>query len=331
MPFRVGLLGAGNISDTHARAALEIPDVEIVAFCGRTVEKAKQLAGRYGGSAYSEVEHFLDHRPMDAVLVGTPSGLHAEHGIAAARRGLHVLVEKPLEITTEQADALIVECERAGVTLGVFFQDRAAPDLVWLRRMILDGALGDLFLVSAQVKWYRPPEYYRDSAWRGTWALDGGGALMNQGIHTVDLLLWLLGDVRRVHAATRTALHHIEVEDTAVACLEFVNGGVGTLEVATCAYPGFARRVELTGAAGTVIVEQDRVTSVMFRDPAPESPPRQEGNTSASATTPVVSDPRGHRRVLEEFIHAVRHRGRPLCDGRDGRRSVELVESIYRA
>ena len=331
MTFRVGLLGTGNISDTHARAAREITGVEVVAVCGRSAEKATRLARTYGGSAYSDVEHFLEHRPMDAVLVGTPSGLHAKHGIAAARRGLHVLVEKPLEITTAQADALIAECERAGVTLGVFFQDRTAPDLAWLQRNIAAGVLGEVYLASAQVKWYRAPEYYGASTWRGTWALDGGGALINQGIHTVDLLLWLLGDVRRVHAATRTALHHIEVEDTAVACLEFVNGAVGTLEVATSAYPGFPRRVELTGAAGTVIIEHDRVKSVMLHDPPAELPPREEGNTNASASTPVVSDPRGHRRILEDFIQAVRHGGRPLCDGRDGRRSVELVEGIYRA
>lgn len=331
MTFRVGLLGTGNISDTHARAACEIAGVEVVAVCGRSAEKATRLARTYGGSAYSDVERFLEHRPMDAALVGTPSGLHAEHGIAAARRGLHVLVEKPLEITTAQADALIAECERAGVTLGVFFQDRTAPDLAWLRRNITAGVLGEVYLVSAQVKWYRPPEYYGASTWRGTWALDGGGALINQGIHTVDLLLWLLGDVRRVHAATRTALHQIEVEDTAVACLEFVNGAVGTLEVATSAYPGFARRVELTGTAGTVIIEHDRVKSVMLHDPPAELPLREEGNTNASASTPVVSDPRGHRRILEDFIHAVRHGERPLCDGRCGRRSVELVEAIYRA
>jgi len=331
MTFRVGLLGTGNISDTHARAARETSDVEIVAYFGRDAEKAERLASKYGGNAYRDIDGFLDHRPMDAVLIGTPSGLHAEHGIAAAQRGLHVLVEKPLDVTTEHADALIAECEHAAVTVGVFFQDRTAPDLVWLRRMIHAGALGELFLVSAQVKWYRAPGYYEGSRWRGTWALDGGGALMNQGIHTVDLLLWLLGDVRRVHAATRTALHRIEVEDTAVACLEFVNGAVGTLEVATSAYPGFARRVELTGSAGTVIVEHDRVVAVVLQNSPPEAPPRDEGNANASATSPVVSDPRGHRRVLEDFIHAVREGERPLCDGHDGRRSVELVEAIYRA
>ena len=331
MTFRIGILGAGNISETHACAAREIAGVEVVAHWGRDPRKAARLATQYGGRAYDDLERFLDHRRMDAVLVGTPSGMHAEHARAAAQRGLHVLVEKPLDVTIERVDLLIAECERAGVTLGVIFQDRTAPDLVWLRRMIAAGALGDVFLVSARVKWYRPPEYYGRSHWRGTWSLDGGGALMNQGIHSLDLILWLLGDVRRVSGATRTALHDIEVEDTAVASFELANGGVGTLEASTSAYPGYARRVELTGSNGTVIVEHDRVTSVDLRVAPPEPPPRDEGSANASATSPVVADTRGHRRVLEDFVAAVRSGGGPLCDGRDGRRSVELVEAIYSA
>jgi UDP-N-acetyl-2-amino-2-deoxyglucuronate dehydrogenase len=267
---------------------------------------------------------------MDVALVGTPSGLHAEHARAAARRGLTVLVEKPLDVTTERIDALIGECDRADVKLGVIFQDRAAPDLVWLNHLLRAGALGTAILVSARVKWHRPPDYYRGSSWRGTWALDGGGALMNQGIHTVDLLLWLLGDVARVYASTRTALHAIEVEDTAVACLEFAGGAVGTLEAATSAFPGFPRRIELTGSEGTIVVEHDRVVSVQLRTP-PQPPPPGEGSTNASATSPIVSDVRGHRRVLEDFVSAVRTGARPLCDGRDGRRSVELVEAMYRS
>ena len=245
MTVRVGILGGGNISDTHARAARETPGVELAAFWARDPEKARRMAGRYGGTAFQNLEDMLAHRPLDIVVIGTPSGLHAEHARAAARRGLHVLVEKPLDITTERIDALIAECDRARVTLGVIFQDRAAPHLQWLKHLIARGALGRPILVSAHVKWYRPPEYYAGSRWRGTWALDGGGALMNQGIHSVDLLLWLLGDVERVYATARTALHAIETEDTAVACLEFAGGAVGTLDVTTAAFPGFPRRVEL--------------------------------------------------------------------------------------
>jgi len=330
MTVRVGIVGGGNISDTHARAARETPGVELAAFWARDPEKARRMAAGYGGTAFQNLEDMLAHRPMDLVLVGTPSGLHAEHARAAARRGLHVLVEKPLDITTERIDALIDECDRARVKLGVIFQDRTAPHLQWLKQLIAQGALGKPILASARVKWYRPPEYYAGSRWRGTWALDGGGALMNQGIHSVDLLLWLLGDVERVYATTRTALHAIETEDTAVACLEFAGGAVGTLDVTTAAFPGFPRRVELTGSEGTIVVERDHVVSVELRTPRAPPPP-DEGEANASATSPVVSDARGHRRVLEDFVSAIRTGGAPLCDGRDGRRSVELAQAVYRS
>src|SRR5262249_54712386 len=196
----------------------------------------------------------------------SPSGLHAEQGIGAARRGLHVLVEKPIDVTTARADALIAEAARAGVTLGVIFQDRLKPDVVRMKALVDAGRLGAPILASARVRWYRPPSYYEGSRWRGTRALDGGGALMNQGVHTVDLLLWLFGPVRRVSAAAATRLHAIEVEDTAVAALEFASGALGTLEAATSAFPGYSRRLELTGANGTLILDGDDLVGIDLRD-----------------------------------------------------------------
>jgi UDP-N-acetyl-2-amino-2-deoxyglucuronate dehydrogenase len=327
--IQVGILGGGNISETHARAAAETEGVSVAAVCGPNRAKVERLCELYGGAAYERLEEFLSHGPLDAVLVGSPSGLHAEQGIAAARRGLHVLVEKPLDITVEGADALVSECERAGVKLGVFFQDRAAPDLRRLKGMLDAGLLGRPLLASARVRWYRPPEYYAGSRWRGTWALDGGGALMNQGVHTVDLLLWLLGDVRRVYARAVTALHPIEVEDTVAATLEFASGAVGTLEATTAAYPGYPRRVELTGTEGTVIVEGDLIKAADLRTPPGAAPPTEERSANPSATSPVVSDVRGHKKLLEDFVRAVETDGTPLCDGREARRSVELVEAVY--
>jgi predicted dehydrogenase len=329
--FRVGLVGSGNISETHARAAVETEGVELVAHWGRTAAAVGHMAKRYGGRAFDTLEELLAHRPLDAVLVGTPSGVHAEHAIAAARHGLHILVEKPLDVTTARVDLLLAECARAGVTLGVFFQDRTAPDLVWLERLIGRGAFGTPILASASVRWFRPPEYYAGSRWRGTRALDGGGVLMNQGIHTVDLLLWLFGDVTRVSARATTAWHRIEVEDTIVAALEFANGALGTLEASTAAYPGLPRRIELTGTEGTVVIQGDRVTQVALRTPPDDAPPGEAGNTSPSATSPVVSDIRGHRRVLEDFVAAVRDGRAPACSGVEGRRSVALIEEIYGA
>ena len=327
--IHVGILGGGNISETHARAAVETEGVRVAAVCGPNRERVARLCGLYGGAAYERLEDFLDHRPLDAVLVGSPSGLHAEQGTAAARRGLHVLVEKPIDITAERADALILECERAGVKLGVFFQDRVAPDVRRLKGMLEDGVLGRPLLASARVKWYRPPEYYAGSRWRGTWALDGGGALMNQGVHTADLLLWLLGDVRRVYAKAVTSLHGIEVEDTVVATLEFESGAVGTLEATTAAYPGYPRRVELTGTEGTVVLEGDRLVASDLRTPHADATAPSGASANPSASSPVVSDVRGHRKILEDFVRAIETGGTPLCDGREARRSVELVEAVY--
>jgi predicted dehydrogenase len=266
---------------------------------------------------------------MEVVLIGSPSGLHAKQGIQAARRGLHVLVEKPLAITTQQADALIAECERTGVKLGVFFQDRIAPDIIRLKEFIAAGRLGKPFLASARVKWHRPPEYYKDSRWRGTWALDGGGALMNQGIHTADLLLWLMGDVASVWAKAITALHGIEVEDTLVAAMQFASGALGTLEAATSVYPGYPRRLEVSGSVGTVIIENDRLMLTNLRTPLNELIVQPAALDNQRAVSPVVSDVRGHRHVIEDFLQAIASHQQPLCNGREARRSVELVQAIY--
>jgi UDP-N-acetyl-2-amino-2-deoxyglucuronate dehydrogenase len=331
MTTRIGILGAGSISDTHARAALAIPDVEIAAVYGRNADKAQRLAERYGGVAYDNLEQFLDHRPMDLVAIGSPSALHAEQGIAAAERGLHVLVEKPLDVTTARADALVAAADRAGVKLGVFFQDRLKPDVVKLKQMVDAGALGRPVLASGRVKWYRPPEYYGGSRWRGTFALDGGGALINQAIHTVDLLLHVWGPIVSVDARAGTQLHKIEVEDTVVATLQFENGALGVFEASTAVFPGYARRVELTGSNGTLTLEHDHLVGVDLKEPDPRFPPPEAAlrDGAANASSPTVSDATPHKRILEDFLHAIRTSGTPACDGPEGRRSVVVIDAIY--
>ena len=331
MPIRIGILGAGNISDTHARAALAIPGLEIAAVYGRNVEKAQRLAQLYGGVAFDSLESFLDHRPMDLVAIGSPSALHAEQGIAAAERGLHVLVEKPLDVTTARADALIAATDRAGVKLGVFFQDRLKPDVVTMKTMVDAGVLGRPVLASGRVKWYRPPEYYGGSRWRGTFALDGGGALINQAIHTIDMLLHLWGPITSVDARSGTQLHKIEVEDTLVATLQFANGALGVFEASTAVFPGYARRVELTGSNGTVTLEHDQLVGVDLKEPDARFPPPSldARDAPANAASRTVSDATPHRRILEDFVRAIQTGGRPVCDGPEGRRSVVVVEAIY--
>jgi UDP-N-acetyl-2-amino-2-deoxyglucuronate dehydrogenase len=302
---RIGILGAGGISDTHARAALAIDGVEIVAVHGENLNKAAALASATGAAVVPDFDAFLAH-PMDMVAIGSPSGLHGEQAIAAVRRGRHVLVEKPLDIDTARIDRVIDEADRAGVKVGVFFQDRLTPDLLEMKAAIDGGQLGAPVFASGRVTWYRPPEYYGDSRWRGTWRLDGGGVLMNQAIHTIDTLLWLCGPVARVSGHVATRRHEIEVEDTAAAVLQFESGACGVLEASTAAFPGFPRRIEVTGTKGSLVHEQD-------------------------ARPAVVADASGHRRVIENFIDAIRTNRTPACDAREGRRSVALIEAIYKS
>ena len=205
-----------------------------------------------------------------------------------------------LHVRTRSFDA----AQQSGVKLGVIFQDRMKPDIQRLKKWIDEDVLGKPILVDARVKWYRPPEYYGDSKWRGSLELDGGGALINQGVHTVDLLLWLLGDVVRVQARATTALHKIEAEDTVVATLEFANGALGTLQATTAAYPGYPRRVEITGSQGTVILEHDRIVAADLHIPQPQSS-TSKGDENRSASSAAVTDIRGHQAVLEDFLRAI--------------------------
>ena len=329
--LHVGFIGGGNITDTHIRAAMAIPQLRPSAVVGTNAGKIKALAEKYGISPYDDLHRFLSHHPLEMVIIGSPSGVHATEGIAASEQGLHVLVEKPIDVTTKRADRLIRAAKDSGVKLGVLFQDRLKPDILRLRNWIRSGQLGRILLVEASVKWYRPPEYYANSKWRGTASLDGGGALMNQGIHTVDLLLYLLGDISRVQAVTKTALHAIESEDTCVATLEFANGAVGILQATTAAFPGYARRVEITGSEGTVCLEQDRITKVDLKTPIDDAHQAEPVDQNPSANSPVVSDVRGHQRILEDFVQCIETGGSPVCDGEEGRRSLALVEAIYRS
>ena len=327
--MRVGIIGGGSISETHARAAREIPGLTVAAVFGANRERTERLASEYGATPYDNYDRFLDHR-LDLVAIGSPSGLHAEQGIAAAGRGLHVLVEKPIDITLERADALISSADAAGVRLGVFFQDRLRPDVVRLKSMIDEGALGAPVLMSGRVKWHRALEYYADSRWRGTWALDGGGALMNQGIHTVDLAQWLFGPVARVQGSLATRLHGIEVEDTAAAVLEFASGALGVIEASTAVFPGYARRLEVTGTEGTAILEDDRLVRVDLRSGS-QARPASTGDENRSFASPRVPDASAHRRVLEDFVTAIQTGGSPVCDGREARKSLEIVTALYAA
>jgi len=325
-----GLIGTGLIADIHAEAIGNIPGSRVSAAWGRNFERTRQFCSRFAASPYSDAGELFRSKDVEAVVICTPSGTHAELGIQAARNGKHVLVEKPIDINLERADALISACRTAGVHLATCFQRRCLEHVKRVKEMVDAGKLGKLLVVDAFIKWYRKPGYYAES-WHGTKALDGGGALINQGIHAVDWLVWIGGPVRKVAAQTRTLLHKIEAEDTALALLEFTNGAAGLIEATTSVYPGFAMRLEITGEKGSVIITPDAVESADIIDIPDAVKLFSRAGLDDGSSDPGNIGWQTHRTLIEDFIAAIRDNRKPLVDGVEGRRSLELVCAIYEA
>ncbi|MGE4004228.1 MAG: Gfo/Idh/MocA family protein [Planctomycetaceae bacterium] len=274
---------------------------------------------------------------MDVVTICTPSGAHRDPATAALNAGKHVLVEKPLEITLARCDEIINAADANGVKLGTIMPSRFSEANLTLKRAIDAGRFGRLTLGDTYVKWWRTQEYYDSGGWRGTWALDGGGAYMNQAIHNVDLLYWFMGDVAEVCGLTGTLAHErIEVEDTGTAIVRFKNGALGTLEATTSVYPGLLKKTEIHGTKGSVIVEQDDILLWNFAEPLPEDDAIRQKFGKGSATSGGASDPKaissiGHQKQFEDFLAAIQDNNTPAVDGRQGRMSVELILAIYQS
>jgi UDP-N-acetyl-2-amino-2-deoxyglucuronate dehydrogenase len=332
-----GIVGCGMIAEFHARAISEIPGARLVAVLDRNPPRAARIAALAAGEcrSYDDLGAMLAQPGLDVVCVCTPSGSHLDPAVKAARAGKHVVVEKPLEITVGRCDAILRACDEAGVRLCAIFPSRFSPANLALKGAIDSGRFGRLTLGDTHVKWWRSQEYYDSGKWRGTWDLDGGGALMNQAIHNVDLLQWLMGEVESVQAVTATLAHQrIEVEDTAVAALRFRSGALGVVEATTGAYPGLLKRTEIHGDRGSARVEQDDVTLWSFLDERPEDAAMlAPGGTT---TTGGAGDPRaishaGHRDQLADFLRAIEAGTPARVDGREGRKAVEIIRAIYRS
>jgi predicted dehydrogenase len=274
---------------------------------------------------------------IDAVSICSPSGAHLDPALAAAAAGKHVVVEKPLEVTTERCDKIIAACQSAGVQLAVTFQSRFHRSSQLLKQAADQGRFGRITLGDAYVKWYRSQAYYDSGAWRGTWQLDGGGALMNQAIHSVDLLLWVMGPVKELYAMVDTATHErIEVEDVAVATLKFANGALGVIEATTTAYPGALKKIEICGSGGSAILEEEDLVQWDFLEPTEEDAQireemRGQTETGGGAADPAAIGHHGHQTLFADFAAAVADGRTPLIDGHEGRKSVEVIEAVYRS
>jgi len=334
-----GIVGCGMIAEFHTRAINEIKNARVVAAYSRTAANAQKIAGMAAGDCrtYGDLDAMLAHPDVDVVCICTPSGSHREPAVQAARAGKHVVVEKPLEITLPRCDAIIEACDSAGTRLCTIFPSRFTAANLRLKEAIETGRFGRLTLGDTYVKWWRTQQYYDSGGWRGTWQLDGGGALMNQAIHNVDLLYWLMGDVESITAFGATLAHvRIEVEDTAVAALRFKNGALGVIEATTSVYPGLVKRTEIHGDRGSARVEQDDITLWEFQEKVFSDNEVYAAMAGQSGFKAGASDPRGithigHRDQLIDFLAAIDENRPPQVDGRDGRKSVEIIRAIYRS
>ena len=337
MAIGFGIIGCGMIAHFHARAIDDIRGAKLVACYDTIPPAADKLAETTGCRAYHQLDAMLADPAVQVVTIGTPSGAHLEPAVAAARAGKHVIVEKPLEITLRRCDQIIEACRKAGVVLSTIFPSRFHEPSAEIKRAIEQGRFGRLTVGDAIVKWYRNQAYYDSGAWRGTWELDGGGALMNQAIHSVDLLTWLMGPVVEVRARMGLLAHQrIAVEDVALATVAFANGALGVIEASTAVYPGYLKRIEIHGSTGSAMMEEEDIVKWDFakpvkRDAAIHQRMAEHKSTGGGAADPKAIGHHGHTRQFQDVLGAIKKGTRPLIDGPEGRRSVEIILAIYKA
>ncbi len=343
--YRFGIIGAGSVADLHARALTDLDNAMLVAAARRSEGPGRTFADTHDCTWYANYESLLDEETPDAVIIATPSGAHLEPTVAAAERGAHVLCEKPLEITTERVDRMIAAADAHDVKLGGIFQHRYSGAIQTLRDAVAQGRFGNLAVAMATVPWWRDDAYY-EGTWKGTEALDGGGALMNQSIHAIDAIAWIVrsnmdlapgqNPVAEVYAQTDVRGHdpaHIEVEDTAVATLRYRDGTLGHILGATSMYPGTRRRLQVAGRDGTAEIHEDEIVCWQMRDERPEDEEIRttygEDDTEGGASDPMAIDYAKHTQNIRAFLDWVDHDAPFLLPAPEARTAVAIIEAIY--
>jgi predicted dehydrogenase len=336
MSIGFAIIGTGMIAEVHAAAVGATPEAQLVAVYSRGAGQREAFAKARGCRAAASIEEIIADPEIRAVCITTPSGAHADAAVPLLEAGKAVLCEKPLEVSLASCDRIIGAAARGDAILAGVFQMRLGRGARMLKAAIDAGRFGQLTLCSAYIKWWRAQSYYDSSRWKGTWALDGGGALMNQGIHAVDLLQWLVGLPREVAGFYGTLAHAgIEAEDTVAAALKFPHGALGVVEAATSAYPGSDLRIEIIGSRGSVSLVNDRIARWEFAEPLPEDEAILRGGESAEIAV-GSSDPKGmsnegHKELVRDLALAVRDGRAPLIPGSEARRAVQLALAIYEA
>jgi len=333
-----GIIGCGVIAPIHADAIGRIPDAKLVAVSDVVEKNVKAMSEKYNAVPYSDYKEMIKRDDVHAVSLCVPSGMRLEIAEACAAAGKHILSEKPLEVNSGRINKLIAAVDAAGVRLGCIFQYRYADGPMHIRRALDEGRFGKLVLGDAYIKWFRSQEYYDSGKWRGTRNLDGGGCLMNQGIHQIDMLLWFMGNAKSVMAQTALVGHTgIEVEDLACAMIKFENGAMGVVEGSTAIWPGHPARVEVHGTEGSAVIEDGELAMWKFREERTEDATILAGIDKGATLGSGASDPikglksEGHRRQISDFVESLVSGRPPKIDGREGRRAVELIEAMYRS
>ena len=337
--MKFGIIGAGMIGRFHAKAITDMSNGTLHSVLDRSEERAKELAAEFGIKAYTDIDEFLADPELEIVTVGTPSGAHLDPTLASLNAGKHAIVEKPLEVTIERVDQLIEAAAKNGKTLAAVLNRRFHPGMNAFKKAADEGRFGTLASASAYIKWFRDQAYYDSAGWRGTWALDGGGALMNQSIHTVDALIHLAGPVKSVQANTVCLAHErIEVEDHCVAVLEFENGARGVIEASTCCWSkdGHPARVQLSGTQGSVFLADESFETWDFAEEKPEdaeirSTLMKGQEAGLGANDPTAINTYQHQRNFEEVVNAIQEGREPITSAAEARKPVALIEAIYRS
>lgn len=331
---RFGIIGTGVGGNFCANGIALIANsgiVELTAVTSRREERAKEFASKWGLKQwYTDYRRMLTEAPVDAVIISTPHSQHYPMALDAIEANKHVLIDKPMAISLKEADEIIREAERKGVKLGVNLQSRFDPTIKKVKEAADDGIFGRLILGEAVIEWFRTKEYYENSAWRGRWSTEGGGVLINQAIHTIDLLLWIMGSPKCLWAQMGTFAHRIEVEDLAAAIIRFENGAIGIIQGSTAIYPGLPTRLEIHGTKGTAIIEGERLkrwSIIGGEDIVSEAP--KEGLKSWAK--PEIVPATNHAALIKDFAEAILENRKPAVDGVEGRKSLKVIMAIYKS
>jgi UDP-N-acetyl-2-amino-2-deoxyglucuronate dehydrogenase len=327
-PVGFAVAGAGMVAGVHIAALRAIPGADVVGAWSRSEAHTRSFAGEHGVKGYRSYEELLLDTAVQAVAICLPGAYHAEYGIKAADAGKHVIVEKPIDITLSRARDLIQGCRAKRVKLSVIFQNRFTPAAQRVRNALGQGLLGELILGDAYVKWYRTPQYYTGNAWRGKKAVEGGGALINQAIHTIDLLQWLMGGIRSLTGFVRTSTHAIESEDLGVAAVEYLNGALGVIEGSTAIQPGFKERIEIHGRKGSVTLEGGNIREWKV-DGCNEADYVDARTITYGATNSPAISPVNHQAQYEEIVRAILEDRDPPIPGEEGIKALEIVLGVY--